>query len=140
MSPLRQRYSIVISYVGLLIMGLGGVLLIPLVSLLFFPGEVSYLKSFLIPSLVAIGGGFSLWRGFRLKGETLPLAAPDAALIVTFIWIAAVILGAIPFILAQVLSPLNAVFESMSGWTTTGLTMVNPGGALCSLWEGPAWW
>ncbi len=126
MSPLRQRYFIVISYVGLLILGLGGVLLIPLVSLFFFPGEVSYLKSFLVPSLAAIGGGFSLWRGFRLKGEALPLAAPDAALIVTFIWIAAVILGAIPFILAQVLSPLNAVFESMSGWTTTGLTMVNP--------------
>ncbi len=54
------------------------------------------------------------------------MAAPDAALIVTFIWIAAVILGAIPFVLAQVLSPLNAIFESMSGWTTTGLTMVNP--------------
>lgn len=127
MSPLRQRYSIVISYVGLLIMGLGGILLIPLVSLFFFsPVETSHLNSFLIPSLASIVGGFCLWRGFRPRGEILPLAAPDAALIVTFIWIAAVILGAIPFIISQELSPLDAIFESMSGWTTTGLTMVNP--------------
>ena len=108
-------------------MGLGGILLIPLVSLFFYPEEMSYLNSFLIPSLTAIVGGFCLWRGFRRpKGEVPPLTTPDAALIVTFVWIAAVSLGAIPFILAQVLSPLNAIFESMSGWTTTGLTMVNP--------------
>ncbi len=107
-------------------MGLGGILLIPLVSLFFYPEEMSYLNSFLIPSLAAIVGGFCLWRGFRLQGEPPPLTTPDAALIVNFVCIAAVSLGAIPFILAEVLSPLNAIFESMSGWTTTGLTMVNP--------------
>ncbi|NOX97672.1 MAG: TrkH family potassium uptake protein [Nitrospirae bacterium] len=126
MSPLRQRYFIIISYVGLLILGLGGILLIPLVSLFFSPSDIKYLNSFLIPSLAAIVGGFFLWRGFRSRVEVPPLTAPDAALIVTFVWIAAVILGALPFILSQILSPLDAIFESMSGWTTTGLTMVNP--------------
>ncbi len=126
MSPLRQRYSLILSYGGLLIMGLGGILLIPLVSLFFYPEEANLINSFLIPSLAAIGGGFCLWRGFRPRGEAPSLTTPDAALIVTFVWIVAVSLGAIPFILAEILSPLSAIFESMSGWTTTGLTMVNP--------------
>lgn len=107
-------------------MGLGGILLIPLISLFFSPGEISHLSSFLIPSLTAIVVGFCLWRGFRPRGKVLPLTAPDAALIVTFVWLAAVSLGAVPFVLSRVLSPLSAIFEAMSGWTTTGLTMVNP--------------
>lgn len=126
MSLLNHRHSSTVSYLGLLTMGLGVILLLPLLSLFFWPKEMSHLGSFLIPALFSILVGLYLWRVFRPRGETPPLTAPDAALMVTVIWLIAVILGALPFILSKILSPLDAIFETMSGWTTTGLTMVNP--------------
>ena len=107
-------------------MGLGVILLLPLFSLLFWPEEMSHLGSFLIPAIFSILIGLCLWRGFRPGGESPPLTAPDASLMVTVVWLIAVILGSLPFVLSKILSPLDAIFEAMSGWTTTGLTMVNP--------------
>ncbi|MCD5390862.1 TrkH family potassium uptake protein [candidate division NPL-UPA2 bacterium] len=124
MSPLKSKYSSIISYLGLLTTGLGVILLLPLLSLLFWPEEMSHLGSFLIPAIFSILAGLCLWRVFRPRGESPPLTTPDAALMVTVIWLIAVILGSLPFVLSKILSPLDAIFEAMSGWTTTGLTMV----------------
>ncbi len=126
MSPLKSKYSSTLSYLGLLTIGLGVILFLPLLSLFFCPEEMSHLGSFLIPAIFSILIGLFLWRGFRPGGESPPLTTPDAALMVTVIWLIAVILGSLPFVLSKILSPLDAIFEAMSGWTTTGLTMVNP--------------
>ncbi len=104
---------------------LGFLLLIPLLSLFFSPESPELLRAFLLPSGGSILAGIILWRGFRPK-ETVFLTTPDAAIIVTLIWVVAVLLGAIPFILSNTLSVVDGIFEAMSGWTTTGLTMVNP--------------
>jgi trk system potassium uptake protein TrkH len=104
-------------------MGLGVVIAIPLLLLIFFPEESVHATSFLIPALIAIVGGFLLWYGFR-KRERPALVATDASLIVIFTWLIAIILGALPFFLSHILSPLNALFEATSAWTTTGLTMI----------------
>ncbi len=45
--------------------------------------------------------------------------------IVTFSWLAAAVFGAIPFVWVGGLSPVNAVFETMSGFTTTGASILN---------------
>ena len=45
--------------------------------------------------------------------------------IVTFSWLAAAIFGAIPFCWITDLSVVDAVFETMSGFTTTGATILN---------------
>lgn len=39
-------------------------------------------------------------------------------------WILIAAVGAIPYFLSGTLSPLDSFFESMSGWTTTGMTMI----------------
>jgi len=44
---------------------------------------------------------------------------------VSILWLAAGIIGAVPYVLSGVLGPIDAIFESMSGWTTTGLTMIH---------------
>ncbi len=104
---------------------LGFLLLLPLVSLFFSPEDVELVKAFLYPSVGSLLVGVFLWRVFRPR-ETVILTTPDAAIIVTLIWVVAVLLGAIPFILTETLSIVDGIFEAMSGWTTTGLTMVNP--------------
>jgi trk system potassium uptake protein TrkH len=48
----------------------------------------------------------------------------EAILAVSLIWVAAGICGAIPFVLGADMSPVDAFFESVSGLTTTGATVV----------------
>jgi len=122
---LGPKYLAIISHTGFLMTALGFLLLLPLLSLFFSPEDVELVKAFLYPSVGSLLVGVFLWRVFRPR-ETVMLTTPDAAIIVTLIWVVAVLLGAIPFILTDTLCIVDGIFEAMSGWTTTGLTMVNP--------------
>jgi trk system potassium uptake protein TrkH len=44
---------------------------------------------------------------------------------VSIIWLAISLIGALPYILSENLGPIDALFESMSGWSTTGLTLMH---------------
>ncbi len=58
--------------------------------------------------------------------RSVPLRARDGFLAVTLAWLAAAAAGAVPFMLHGTLErPLDAFFESMSGFTTTGATLVD---------------
>ncbi len=71
--------------------------------------------------VLTVGGvGMLLTRG------PVELTRRDGFAIVTFGWIAASIAGALPFLLAGTIqSPAAAVFESMSGFTTTGASVLS---------------
>ena len=56
------------------------------------------------------------------------LRGREAFLTVSVIWLAASVVGAVPYVLAEsgaVAHPVNALFESMSGFTTTGATVMD---------------
>jgi trk system potassium uptake protein len=44
---------------------------------------------------------------------------------VSIIWLAISLIGTLPYIISGSLGPIDAFFESMSGWSTTGLTMMH---------------
>jgi len=52
------------------------------------------------------------------------LSKTDAVMLTVFIWVVTPLLNAIPFHLALRIDILNAFFESVSGWTTTGLSIL----------------
>lgn len=52
------------------------------------------------------------------------LTRREALLAAALIWISAAILGALPFLLLSGLNPAEAFFETMSGMTTTGATVI----------------
>jgi trk system potassium uptake protein TrkH len=52
------------------------------------------------------------------------LTRREALLAVALIWAAASALAAVPFVVGAGMSPLDAVFETMSGFTTTGATVI----------------
>jgi trk system potassium uptake protein len=57
--------------------------------------------------------------------RSMPLRTRDGFFAVTAAWVAAAALGAIPFLLHGTFErPVDAFFESMSGFTTTGATML----------------
>ena len=61
-----------------------------------------------------------------LAARTLTLDHRSAFLVVTASWLFACLVGAVPFLFAPLagLSPVDALFESVSGFTTTGATVL----------------
>jgi len=77
----------------------------------------------LVAAGITLGTGFGLLAyGNRHVREGVNRR--EATLAVVSIWVATAFFGGIPFFVAGVLSPVDAFFESMSGLTTTGATVV----------------
>ena len=91
------------------------------VSLAF--GEADYVY-FLYPALinVAVGGVMFFWGG---KGRNT-VTRRDGYCIVAFTWILFTLFGMLPFLLSGAIpSVADAFFETMSGFTTTGATILD---------------
>lgn len=69
---------------------------------------------------VAVGIGVFAWG----RGEEHTLTRREALLAVGLIWIAAGVCGGLPYWFGAGMSPADAFFESVSGLTTTGATVI----------------
>ncbi len=115
--PVRWRRIGAYLLAGQLLLGL--VLLIPvLVSLLSREFEYSILIG--IPCVVLLGVG---GVGARILRRTPELEPREALLVTALFYLLFALVGAIAFL--PKMSYLNAVFESMSGFTTTGLSVAS---------------
>lgn len=120
---LRQRYATILRYVGLIGLIGGGVLLLPLLALLVYPEEGHLAWGFLLPGSLAVVGGYGLWkRPQHLTPD--PLTLSEGSVIVVLGWLVAIALSTLPYLLLHQLTFTQAWFESTSGWTTTGLSVV----------------
>ena len=74
--------------------------------------------------VVILGAGIGLWLPVRRSRADLKLR--DGFLVVVLFWLVLGLSGAIPFFVSEVprMSLADAVFESMSGLTTTGATVI----------------
>lgn len=92
---------------------------IPLACALFW-GEATA-SSFAVPAVLALGIGLLLRRGTTLGS----IGIHEALIIVTGTWVVAALTGAVPFFMSGYLpNPIDALFEAVSGITTTGSTVV----------------
>jgi trk system potassium uptake protein len=111
-----------LSLVGTLLAVLSLAYIVPIiVALVYGEGD---LWVFIVSLVVTAGFGLSLRR---LDPKPRP-GAREAFFIVAFTWLFAAIVGAIPYVLAgngTIAHPVNALFESMSGFTTTGATVMD---------------
>ncbi|WP_414620216.1 TrkH family potassium uptake protein [Calothrix sp. CCY 0018] len=123
-SFLRQRYRAIFGYTGLVCLISGLALLSPLIALIAYPEEVSLAWAFLIPGIILCAVGFLLWRSLAPKKAT-SLTLQEGAVIVVLSWLVAILVGTVPLMTVQGLNFTQAMFESTSGWTTTGLSVVD---------------
>ncbi|MCB2186415.1 MAG: TrkH family potassium uptake protein [Deltaproteobacteria bacterium] len=121
---LLVRYRAIAAYLGLIACLLGLLLLAPLVALLAWPGEAAQAWPFVLTGLILAAGGGGLWRWFR-PAAPLALTLPEGAVIVLGAWLLAVGMGALPLMPTAGLNFTQAAFEAASGWTTTGLSVVD---------------
>ena len=115
------------SYYGKLILLTGLLVAVPLVVLPFYPIELRYGPAFLYPAIFSLVLGFAICaKTYRRQESTSEWQNPmlKGSLPVLFVWCYSFLVGAIPFVIGGSLSFSHALFESISGWTTTGLTIV----------------
>ena len=114
------------STVAKLMVLIGLFILAPLVVLPWYPEELGYWWTFLVPGAGSIVLGLLLClRKGEDGGVTWKASVGRSSLTVLFAWGWGVILGAMPFILSHQLTVVQSFFEAVSGWTTTGLSAID---------------
>jgi len=109
-------------YLGRIILGIGLTMFLPFMAGLVLLREPGPAFDFLISANIAIFIGLALSWICKTDKE---LHAGPAMVVIALSWLAAMALSAIPLLLSgHYKSFLDACFETMSGFNTTGLTLV----------------
>ena len=133
---LRQRYAAILASVGMILLLSGVVILTPLLVLLTHPEETAHALAFGLPSGCLGLLGISLRKLFRSTSQ-ITLSIQEGGIIVLLSWIAVILFSAWPFASILDLPFSRALFEAVSGWTTTGLSVVDvtSAGPMILLWR-----
>ncbi|MEE9342583.1 MAG: TrkH family potassium uptake protein [Gammaproteobacteria bacterium] len=117
-----MQYSTIQRIVGLLLMVFSAIMLPP-IAMGFWAEDVT-LNAFIIAFSVVLATGFITW--FPVRGAQQDLRVRDGFIIVALFWLVLALVGSLPLYLSSVpeLSFTDAFFESMSGLTTTGATVI----------------
>jgi trk system potassium uptake protein len=120
----RESYGVAagaaLNLVGTLVMYLSAAALLPTAVALIY-SEPPW--PFLGAGAIAFGVGFALERATRGRGQA---GLREGFLVVSLTWLLAAAFGALPYLLSgddQLSSPIDAYFEAMSGFTTTGASV-----------------
>jgi len=117
-----MRVLSVIHIIGFLLMFLAGAMLVPLPFSLYY-GSAD-IHALLIGALITFVFGLLLWVTTRARFNR-DLRPKEGFAIVALAWITFSALGALPFMIAGAIpSFTDAFFETMSGFTTTGATIL----------------
>ncbi len=109
--------------IGLTLIYIGLVILIPIIVALIY-GEINSILPFLTASIISIIIGASLRKTVPSTLENLnDIKKGEGLFIVAASWVVFGLISAIPYLFYG-LSPINAVFEAISGITTTGATIL----------------
>lgn len=119
--PTLEDHRIVGYYTGKIITGVGALMIIPLVTSVIF-AEWATAIDFSIGLTLCLAVGFGLQALCLTRQE---LKRRHGLVIVSTSWILATVLGAVPFYLSGYFGNfLDALFDVMSGLTTTGLFLL----------------
>ena len=124
-SYLRIQYRTILGSLGWMFMSFALILLLPLIFCIFYPHEFENAIYFVEAAALSFLLGYILWFFFGKKLQNSKLTIHEGAIIIFFVWMGAVFFSSLPFVFSNMLSLSHAIFESTSGWTTTGLTLVH---------------
>ncbi len=127
--------------IGLLVAAMGVFMLFPL-ALDYAAGDAHW-RAFFRASVICLVAGGALALATS-NGATQGLTLQQIFLLTTGVWVAMPAFGSLPFMLGEPgLSVTDAVFEAVSGMTTTGTTVIVGLDALpmgTNLWRGILQW
>jgi trk system potassium uptake protein TrkH len=115
-----MNITLTLRILGALLLFLAIALLFPVpFSLVYGDGAAS---SFILSAVISAGCGGILFKSFHSETD---LSVREGFAVVSFGWTFFALFGALPFVFSGAIpSYLNAFFETMSGFTTTGSTIL----------------
>ena len=136
----RLNYQIILHIMGLLLLTNGGFMLLAAVASWFYEDGVTMEVS--TAAFITLLSGIFLM--YSTRGHSKVIKKREGYVVVTFGWIFMTLSGTLPYILSgSIPSFTDAFFETMSGYTTTGASILNdiesiPKGVL--LWRSLTHW
>lgn len=115
-------FRVVMRLLGKLAMAMAALMLIPLLYACIY--ENKEILSFIGSIFITLGVSFFL-QFFGIESQRQRLRVREAAALMGTGWLLVCILGALPYIFGSELGLLGSIFESVSGFTTTGVTTLN---------------
>lgn len=133
---LKNRYNAIFSSVGMILLLSGLLMLTPFFVLFAYPGEAVHLLAYGVPAGCLGLAGVLMRRIFRPSSK-VTLSVQEGGVIVLISWMVVILFSAWPFMAVLGIPFSRAVFESVSGWTTTGLSIVDvaDAGPMILLWR-----
>ncbi|MFO7873117.1 MAG: TrkH family potassium uptake protein [Bacteroidales bacterium] len=117
------NFKIIIRLLGMLLMIMAAFMMLS-VSWSIYYGETEALNSLLISSLLSFTSGLLFYLA-TCRTDQRNIGKKEGYLIVTLTWVFISAFGALPlYISGAIPSYTNAFFETMSGFTTTGATIL----------------
>ena len=133
-----MNYRIVGRVLGMVLLCLAGLMLVPLLAGIIYGENV---RPFVLCIALSLALGLLL---ASIKPDSTDLFARDGFLAVGLAWMLMSLLGALPYILSgDIPDFVDALFESVSGFSTTGATVLTDVEALsrsCMLWRLLSQW
>ena len=123
MKKTASGYRLILGYLGLFIAFVGVTTLLPILTYIFYPAEASDWYCFAIPGGGAIVLG-SLMFGLLIAGRhKAQLGKHQDFVLLVLVWLSAIFVSAVPFLIKGNLDFTNAIFETTSAYATIGLTV-----------------
>ena len=122
MSRMHLNYKIIFHFFGLLLLFNGGfMMLATLISLIYQDGIT--LNLFLAGLATLILGGIAM---YGTKNHRKEMNKREGYIVVAFGWVVMTLTGTLPYLATDAIpSFTNAFFETISGYTTTGASILN---------------
>lgn len=115
-----MKYNIVLNTLGSILLFLGISMIFPLLYALYYHEKA--ISAFIISMIITVTVGILLKKLFS---PLEPIRIKEGFAIACLGWIVAAAFGALPFMFAGTFTNfIDAYFESMSGFTTTGATVI----------------
>ena len=117
-----MHVAVVFRVLGILLTLFSGTMLVPFLVALLYDDGAQY--AFLTAFAITLCTGLACW--LPVRNRIVDMGIRDGFLITVSFWLVLGLYGALPLMIADEphLSPVDAVFESLSGLTTTGATVI----------------
>ncbi|MBC7100590.1 MAG: TrkH family potassium uptake protein [Methanobacteriales archaeon] len=118
----RRDFLIVGKFLGTIMQAVGIIVLLPIIVAVIY--NEGHYPSFIFPSLLSIATGTLIriiLKRYPISGDIIKLK--HGMMIASLGWLWATFIGALILMLYLNIDFVNAAFENMSGWTTTGLSI-----------------
>jgi trk system potassium uptake protein len=130
---------VIVNALAVLVAAVGAVMLVPAAYSLLRTPQDAWI--FWLPGSAALALGVTLFLSTRAR-QSGYVSRQSIFLMVVVCWLGIGLLGATPFLLSGLMGPVDAFFNSMAGFTTTGVSTVVPEGLSPSLllWRSVSQW